>query len=80
MLAEDVEVVLVLVLVDDGVVDELLELVLDGVGVGIGVELLLGDWVAELLGGWIELLDGGGAELLGGGGEELLGADEAALL
>lgn len=41
----------VVLLVDDGVVDELLELLLDGVDVGIGVELLPGGCVEELLSG-----------------------------
>ena len=50
----------VLVLVDEGAADELLELALVGVSVGVGVEVLLGGWIEELLGG-------GGAELLSDG-------------
>ena len=46
-----VVVVVVLVLVDEGVADALLELILVGVDVGAGVEVLLGGWAEELLGG-----------------------------
>lgn len=47
---------MVLVLVDEGVVDELVEPVLDGVGVRVGIEISLGCRVDKMLGGWTELL------------------------
>ena len=67
-------------LVDEGIVEELLELVLVDVCVWVGVEVLLGGWVEELVVGWVEeLVVGwveelvvGWVELLGGGGAELL--------